>query len=331
MLALRNVLFIGCLASGLGSALGQRIQGVCFTGPPRPVGDSCMVEIRSIGAEWVCFMPYAFGPDAQGRLIFNIGDRQWWGERPDGVRELVRMAKAKGLKVMLKPHLWLGHGEFTGRYVPPKGWAAFEASYAEYAIFWARFARETGVDLYCMGTELEAFVHERTAYWQRLIDRVSDAFQGPLTYAANWDEVARFPLWRRMDHIGVDGYFPLSSADRPTVEDLERGWKVHVDMLARLSRSVDRPVLFTEMGYTCSRKCAAEPWREDPEAFRDEHAQESAYRAFFKVFEGLPFYSGCFVWKWFAEGGVRENGNNVGFSPQGKLAMRSLRRAFAGP
>lgn len=327
----RYSLLIVALVCSIGSAHGQKIHGISFSGPPRPVGDSCLAQIRAVGAEWVCFVPYAFGPDESGRLVFNIGDRQWWGERPDGIRQLVRMAKAKGLKVMLKPHLWLGHGEFTGRYTPPGGWEPFEASYTEYVLLWAEIAKETGVDLYCVGTELEGFVHERTAFWQRLIDRVSDVYEGPLTYAANWDEVARFPLWKRMAHIGVDGYFPLCTAHRPKLHELEQGWRIHVDMLAALSKSVGRPVLFTEMGYCCSSNCAAEPWKEHGDAIRDESAQEMAYRAFFKVFSELPWYSGCFVWKWFAEGGVRENRNNVGFSPQNKLAMRTLRRAFDAP
>lgn len=331
MSSLRSFLLMTCL--GLAEiTTGQIVQGVCFSGPPEQVGDTCIAHVQTIGAEWICFIPYAFGPDASGRLLFDQGDRQWWGERPDGIRVLVGMAKARGMKVMLKPHLWLGHGEFTGTFSPTDGdWRAFEASYADYILLHAKLARELDVDLFCIGTEMDRFVQQRTAFWQILIDKVSNAFQGPLTYAANWDEVARFPLWKRLDHIGVDGYFPICAEASPAVHELEAGWRVHVDRLRGLSERMDRPVLFTEMGYCCSTTCAVEPWKEDRNALRDEAAQARAYRAFFNVFASESWYSGCFVWKWFADGGVREERHGPGFSPQNKQAMHVLRSAFAAP
>ncbi len=318
------------LLVGTTDGYAQMIQGVCFSGPPRAIGDSSMARVQAIGAEWIALMPYAYGPDADGRIIFLPEGGQWWGEGPDGIRSMVRMAKARGMKVMLKPHLWLGHGRFTGTYAPDSatGWKPFEESYARYVLHYALLARELDVDLFCIGTELERFVHERTGFWQILVDRVSDAYQGPLTYAANWDEVERFPLWKRMDHIGVDGYFPLCMAERPDMELLAASWRPHKAMLKDISTRMGRPVLFTEMGYCSSSSCAAEPWKEDRNATRDEGAQAMAYEAFFTAFRNEPYFSGCFVWKWFADHGIREERHGVGYSPQGKLAIEVLREAY---
>lgn len=310
----------------------QQIEGVCFSAPPREVGDSSIAQVQAIGADWICLMPYAFASTDDARIRFDPNGDQYWGEQPEGIRAMVRMAKARGMKVMLKPHLWLGHGQFTGTYVPDPaiGWAPYEQSYQDYILYYAKLAHEIGVDLFCIGTEMQAFVQARPIYWNKLIDKVSDAFQGPLTYAANWDEVTDFPLWNRMDYIGVDGYFPLCEKDRPSMKELETGWSTHVDALARLSATEDRPVLFTEMGYCSTENCAAKPWSEDRDAVPDQQAQAMAWQAFFNVFADKSWYAGCFVWKWFAyKNGYGERQGN-GFSPQGKAAMNVLRKAFKG-
>ncbi|MBK7247104.1 MAG: hypothetical protein IPI05_05500 [Flavobacteriales bacterium] len=178
------------------------------------------------------------------------------------------------------------------------------------------------MDLFCIGTEMQAFVQARPIYWNKLIDKISDTFQGPLTYAANWDEASSFPFWGRMDHIGVDGYYPICDKVRPTLMELEAGWRQHADELERLSTVEDRPVLFTEMGYCCTSDCAARPWSSDPEAPLDEPAQAQAWQAFFNVYADKPWYAGCFVWKWFAYVPKDEARRGNGFSRQGSCDGR---------
>ena len=325
-------LLSACALCFTGRVEAQRIEGVCFSAPPREVGDSSIAQVQSLGANWICLMPYAFARTEDATVRFDPDGDQYWGERPVGIRAMVRMAKARGMKVMLKPHLWLGHGQFTGTYVPDHaiGWVAYEQSYQEYILYYAKLAHDVGADLFCIGTEMQAFVQARPIYWNKLTDKVSDAFQGPLTYAANWDEVTGFPFWGRMEYIGVDGYFPICAKDRPTLAELEAGWKPHTDALAQLSHRADRPVLFTEMGYCCTSGCAAEPWSEDPEAQLDEQAQARAWQAFFNACGGKPWYAGCFVWKWFADIPGNEEPRGNGFSPQGRAAMNVLRKEFLG-
>lgn len=310
----------------------QPIEGVCFSAPAEEVGDASMAQVQAIGADWICLMPYAFARNEDGLVRFDPDGHQYWGERPVGIRAMVRMAKARGMKVMLKPHLWLGHGGFTGTYVPDSaiGWEGYERSYRDYILYFATLARETGVDLFCIGTEMQAFVQARPAYWNKLIDKVSDAYQGPLTYAANWDEVQDVPFWSRMRYIGVDGYFPITAEPAPSLSALEAGWQPHVEALAQLSARVDRPVLFTEIGYCCTSACAARPWSEDPEAPLDEAAQSRAWQAFFNAQRDKPWYAGCFVWKWFAAPDLDEERRGNGFSPQGRAAMDVVRKEFKG-
>ncbi len=325
-----GTLFLVAFFCWPGRSEAQKIEGVCFSAPQTEVGDSSLAQVQAIGANWICLMPYAFARTEDGVVHFNPNGDQYWGERPVGIRAMVRMAKARGMKVMLKPHLWLGHGQFTGTYVPDTaiGWTPYEQSYQEYILFYAKLSHEIGVDLFCVGTEMQAFVQARPIYWNKLIDKVSDTFQGPLTYAANWDEVANFPLWGRMEYIGVDGYYPICEKLRPSIPELEAGWKQYADSLAQLSSRVDRPVLFTEMGYCCTADCAAQPWTEDSRSSRDVQAQARAWQAFFNVFADKPWYAGCFVWKWFANVRPHEEWRGNGFSPQGTEALQVIKKAF---
>lgn len=302
------------------------IQGLSFSAPPSPVEQAVFDSIAAMGAEWVAVVPYAYGPGDNENLFWEGERWQYWGESEAGVTEQVRMARSAGLQVMLKPHLWLGHGEFTGNFVPADP-DAFASSYLAYLITYARIAAREEVELLCIGTELRKFTEARPAFWTTLIDSVRSVYNGMLTYAANWDEVSHVPFWPALDLIGVDGYFPLTSAATSNVDTIAMGWTKHTAMLAELSQRHGRPILFTELGYTCTSNCTVEPWKEDRSAPRDDDAQAAAHKAFFGVLPGQPWYAGCFVWKWFADGGKHEMSAN-GFSPQGKAAERVLREEF---
>lgn len=284
--------------------------------------------MAAVGAEWVALVPYAFGPGEDGRLQWNAEDWQWWGETEHGTRTQIRLAKAAGLKVMMKPHLWLEHGAFTGTY-DATNWEAFAASYRDYLLQFARVAETEGAEVLCIGTELRCFTEQQPAYWNALIDTLRAVYHGKLTYAANWDEVAHVPFWSQLDLIGVDGYFPLTPRPTSNVDSIAAGWAPHVRLLGALSARVNKPVLFTEMGYTCTTHCTVEPWKEDNSAPSDQHAQAAAYAAFFRTMHAQPWYAGCFVWKWFADGGKRSERQENDFSPQGKAALSVMSSAFA--
>lgn len=307
------------------------MQGVCLTGPPNPINDQVMLDIKAIGAEWVCLMPYAYGPDTDGSLKREIGEWQWWGERKDGTRAMIRMAHDMGLKVMVKPHLWLRHGFFTGSYHAQSEaeWLKFEEDYHQYILDFAVLCEEEGVELLCIGTELELFVTARTIFWNKMIDDITNAYSGDLTYAANWDEVHRFPLWCRLSFVGIDGYFPLTSEGKTSKKDMLNSWKEVMVELDQLCDSVNRTMVFCEIGYRSCSNCAEKPWEHDDHATVDEQCQIDAYECFFKAVEDSEHYGGSFLWKWYAteRSVVRQK---TGYTPQGKPALSLIKRAFQG-
>jgi hypothetical protein len=307
----------------------QKFKGVNLVAPPQPMGPEVMAALQQLGVEWVSLMPYAFTRMGDTSLHHNI-DRQWWGERDEGLIESIRLAREHGLQVMLKPHLWLRGGGFTGdlTFETVEQWQAWERAYTGYLLHHARIADSMQVSLLCIGTELTQHNRQRPHYWQQLIDTLRSVYSGRLTYAANWDAVEDFPHWEALDYIGVDAYFPLTQSQQSTVIEIAEAWQPHLQSLRRLSGRHQKPVLFTEWGYRSITATTQEPWRSDTKGIADEEAQARAYRAFFKVVWPEPWFAGGFVWKWYPRL-PQPHHFETDFTPQGKAAQEVLRKEYS--
>lgn len=103
--------------------------------------------------------------------------------------------------------------------------------------------------------------------WRQLIAEVRGVFGGKLTYAANFDQYHRVGFWDALDIIGINAYFQLRDASKPSKKSLEdeltEGWvKVleGIDSVRRIRNLGNMPVLFTELGYTQHEAGTYEPW-----------------------------------------------------------------------
>jgi hypothetical protein len=103
------------------------------------------------------------------------------------------------------------------------------------------------------------------------------------------------------------------------------------DKVHKLAQSWDKPVLFTEMGYTTRADPAVRPWQW-PDAMSnvkvDEAAQAAAYRALIAPELDEPDFAGFFVWRLYADPDDTSQEAPWGFSPRGKLAELIVRDAF---
>ncbi|MFP3949028.1 MAG: glycoside hydrolase family 113 [Longimicrobiales bacterium] len=324
-----------------------RIHGASLEAPRRPTPPDRMAEVAELGADWVAVIPYAFIRRETGEVVFDR-DGQYWGERSEGVRIQVEQARDHGMKVLLKPHVWLRGGSgWAGEYVPEseEEWRRWEEGYRAYVLGGARLAAELDVGMFCIGTELTRLVDERPDFFRRLIADVRDLYDGPVTYAANWDAYARTPFWDDLDFIGVDAYFPLSSDPGASVAELVEAWRPIVSDLREFAARHDRPVLFTEYGYRSVEGAAGEQWslpserRTDP-SLVDPDIQARAYEALFRTVWDEPWFRGGFFWEWHLATGDRgwggDGGGRVasvraaGFTPEGKPAEEMVRRWYGG-
>lgn len=291
--------------------------------PQKSIDLSSIQPMLNVNANSIAVMPYAFFSIENPEVRYDQHG-QHWGENTDGVTGCIKLAHQKKISVMLKPHLWIGHGVYTGAFTltTAKEWQIWEASYQKYMLHFAAVADSMKAEIFCIGVELGEAIKQRPAFWNALIDTIKHTYHGKLTYAANWDDYESFPFWEKLDYIGVDAYFPLTKDKTPNVKALKRAWQKYNGLLEQICLEHNRPVLFTEYGYRNVDYNTTEPWKENDDGQNDE-AQANAYEAFYQNFAGKKWFAGGYVWKWYVTG-THQHRSAIDFSPQGKPVLKLI-------
>ncbi len=325
------LLIICLLQFSCTSQVKEKVNGVSFVGSRDKATQEHVDAVVDVNANYAAVMPFGFIRDLSSpEIVFNT-DRQWFGETKKGAKQYIELLHRNKIKVMVKPQIWIWRGEFTGglKMNSENEWKALETSYEKFIMTYADLAQETNVAFLCIGTELEQFVANRPEFWKLLIQKIRGVYKGKLTYAANWDEYKRTPFWEELDYIGIDAYFPLSEAKTPSIEQLKLGWKPWKEKIASLSKSVDRPVLFTEFGYRSVDYTAKKPWMVDRMEKRiNMDGQVNAKKALFEEFWSEEWFAGGFVWKWFIHHEKAGGNEDNRFTPQNKPAEAVLREFY---
>lgn len=291
-----------------------------------------LVELQTLGMQWVSITPFGWQSGLQSSEIRQVGSRA--AETDQRLEQTIEQAHALGLKVMMKPHIWLSYSEWRGHIDPgsPEGWRAWFASYTEFILRYARLSEQLRADMFVIGVEFGSSTVTHAAEWREVIRQIRAAYSGPIIYAANWDEVERVPFWDALDYIGIQMFAPLSDTPGATREALRSQAADYVERVRVLSERFDRPVILTEVGYKSIQGTAVSPftWPEHLPAqgtIIDEGAQADAYCAILETFGQADYVAGMYWWKWFTDPDTDEEGA-TGFSPRGKLAERVLRIAY---
>ena len=298
----------------------EKMNGISFEGPPMAVGIEAFDPVQQVNANWVSIMPFGIGsgntPD------FNYGTGTWWGETWEGVALTTQMAHDKGMKVMIKPHLWFWNGTWQGHltFGSEAEWQQFEDNYRTYVLSYAEIADSMQAEAFCIGVELRTFVAERPQFFADLITEVRAVYDGPLTYAANWDDYRVFPHWDQLDMIGVDAYFPLSAEIEPTIEQMKTGYEPHLAILRHFADSTQKQIVFTEFGFRSMDQNCFEPWNTGSGNPVNELNQSRAYEATFQMLWPEEWFGGGFAWKWEADHANAGGPANNDFTPQNKAA-----------
>lgn len=308
---------------------GSKICGVSFAAPPWEFGSIEMGPVANVNANFICFMPFAFGKFDSTELIFD-NKFQWWGETSDGVKSSVGYAKEYGLNIMIKPHVWFSHGNFTGDFTleTEHDWKLFELNYKNYILHFARLADSLDVQMFCVGVEFKGFISERLEFWDHLIDTIKKVYKGKILYAANWDNYKNVPFWKKLDYIGIDAYFPLSGQKTPDVDSLKIAWEYYLNEIQSLSVLTGNQVIFTEYGYKSVNYAAFEPWNPTSEEV-NLVAQRNAYEAQFGKVWDKPWFKGGFLWKWRANHPNAGGSENTNYTPQNKPAEETIRSYYS--
>ena len=314
---------------------GARQRGVCFVAGPAPPTDADFADLAAHGVTWISQTPFGWQARADApELRMNTAGHGWWGERDSGLVETTRLARARGIRTLLKPHVWLRDhrdGKWTGSIAMTSedDWAAWFAQYEAFIVHYATLAESMGVEVLCIGTELEGTT-AREADWRRVIAAARRVYPGRLTYGANWSgEFERIAFWDALDYIGVQAYFPLSDKPDATVDDLATAWAPYVARIEAVQRRFARPVLLTEIGYKASARATHEPWTWTTDDAYDPDAQARAYEAAYRALWDRPWCAGFYWWKWFPAGHHEAHGRDRFFTPQDKPAADVMTKWYA--
>lgn len=310
----------------------ERINGFNVMPAFNPFSEDYTPDIVETGAEWVSLVTYIYSDLDQP--ILGYKDRpQKWGETIQGLEEMIGKARAAGIKVMLKPSVWIPGFGWPGEMSFRKdGWEIWEEKYSAYIIGLAKLAEERGVEMLCIGTELKQSVRYRPEFWEKLIADIRCVYEGKLTYSSNWDNYGSVGFWSQLDYMGINAYFPLSNKKTPNKEELSRAWQPVVRHLQNASEKTGRPVIFTEYGYrsidvACGRQWLIEHIR-NGEAPANFETQIAGYESIFETFWNQDWFAGGFIWHWKVEGWDYNWETDNGYSPKDKPVIEVLQKYF---
>jgi Glycoside Hydrolase Family 113 len=146
---------------------------------------------------------------------------------PDSLQVVIGEAKARGLRVMLRPlideeNIKDGAGAWRGT-IKPRNITAWFASYQATMMPFLTAAEAAHADMFVLGSELDSLVGQ-AARWHALQAAAAAVFNGRLAYADNWTQwVTGRPGVSGVDP-GLDAYPQLHLPDSATVAQIAAAW-----------------------------------------------------------------------------------------------------------
>ncbi len=283
-------------------------------------------EIADLGANTIGLSTAGYQENA-GSTGITLDIRK--APSPQQFRTLIQKAKSRGMKVILMPVILLSNprgSEWRGVIQPPD-WNEWFASYLAFIKYFARIGLDNHADALIVGAEListESF-RER---WIRIIKEVRRIFHGKLLYSANWDHYRQVSFWDKLDWIGMTSYHKLSDTENPPLKTLIKNWIPIKKEILKWRRTINKPILFTEVGWCSQPGASIEAWnyyRHQAPSKEGLEEQKKCYEAFIKTWDKTDSVAGAMWWEWTTSGGGPED---YSYTPKGKPAQEVLRKWY---
>jgi hypothetical protein len=263
-----------------------------------PEMKKAMIELKTLGANSISIHPYARISE-DGHVRFNKN------RQSNHITTPIEWGKELNIQLMIKPHLaywgtkfrWRGDIDFENE----EEWQNFFHDYEQWIVTIAIIAEKSAAPIFCVGTELTNSI-EYDKEWRQIISSIREVYSGKLTYAANWDKYDRVSFWDDLDYIGIQAYFPLVENDLPTEDQIISGWDRVYQEIIPFASSLNKQIIFTEIGYDISVSAAREPWNSGNENQQQgEYMQKLCLKVALEKVKEHDQMAGLFLWKWFAE------------------------------
>ncbi|UCE15265.1 MAG: hypothetical protein JSV12_05090 [Candidatus Bathyarchaeota archaeon] len=261
--------------------------------------DESLRLLTETNTEWVAIAVFWYQTNISSHDIHADPERTPTNE---SVAHAISQAHNLGLKVMLKPMLDPLESEgprlwpvWRGEIPPSDEW--FE-SYSSFINFFAEFAEQNDVELFSVGCELKETTREKQQ-WENIVSGVRERYSGPLTYAADWSNFQNIEWWDSLDYVGIDAYFPLSLLKYdPTFEELKNAWIGYAKEIETWQSTVDKPIIFTEIGYRSGDGTNMTPGNYWTDFSVDLQEQVDCYEAAFQTLWNESWFYGFYWWNW---------------------------------
>lgn len=230
-----------------------------------------MKLLAGTGADCACicfstFMPTHETPE------FDWGEANPRMVSDDEIRHAADLARANGMKVILKPMIncrdgvWRAWVKFfrpitaeeraagvTGEMDPwddppvmREGeikdlakWDQWWKLYAQYILHYARIAQEKQAEGLCLGCELSS-TEEFEDRWRELIKQVRKVYHGSLTYDVNHGREDAVAWWDAVDFISVSAYYAVPAPEGESEEEATRRTTPRAEIVKELTAVKER-------------------------------------------------------------------------------------------
>jgi hypothetical protein len=284
-------------------------------------------QMADLGVNTLQLLTPAFQQHGASQQI-EVKQGPGFGPPREDLIALLNHARQRGMTTALMPAVLFTEprgNEWRGK-ISPENWNTWWSSYNRMIDHFVDIAVEADVDIFCVGSELLT-TERHTRRWHELIDRVRSQFDGKLIYSTNWDHFHTPTFWRRLDLIGVSGYWDMTTyADRkqpPTDEQLDARWRQIQATLFAFAADMDMPFVITEIGYPTLPWALKDPWNyvADSGVAPDPQPQARGYAAFCRAWSnrlspdshcaGVLFYN----WDPYHQGGPGDTGYGIRGKP----------------
>ena len=322
-----------------GVCLAHNWQDQGARGYGTDAGARTMDHLKGVGVNWVSLTPFGWMRSVHDSTVKgeHQSDMPRGGERREALIGAIEQARARGMKVVLKPHVWIAKGAWRGDIAPRDSagapdWATWWGHYTAWMVYYAKLAQQHDVEVLVLGVELVSALKRDPDAFLKLVTTVRTHYKGKLTYSANWDEFPDERVWGALDMVSTQLYPPLSQSLTPKRQALRRALRPHLKRWSEVAGRAGTTLWLSEVGYTSALNAVSKPfeWPErlDPSLKKPAPAlQALAYEALFAELRTTPRVGGVFVWKYFTDADTDEEGE-MGFSPRGKPAEGVLKQAY---
>ena len=219
-----------------------------------------------------------------------------FGPTAEMLTNILLYAKSKGMRTALMPQIDLYKprgNEWRGK-IHPVNWGIWWGSYNEMMDYYLLIANEAAVDMFSVGCELiSTEKREQASNWKLAIENIRRQYGGYLYYSTNWDHYTAPPFWKELDAIGINGYWDLTTlaenSEQVSNEELAKRWSEIRQEVLNFARKMNRPVLFTEVGYPSLPWGLKDPWNyvSEEKAKPSPEIQLRGYESFLNAWSDL--------------------------------------------